>query len=83
MERSISDEAIAAMSEDIAKRGVEKEKDTMLVGFANHTGKSEDAVIIVGKKRFNGSVKIINSIHGQEAIDIYEKLISKKENSDG
>ena len=41
----------------------------------------EDAgVLIVGRQK-NGKVDIVNAFHGQEAIDIYEKLITanKKE----
>lgn len=41
----------------------------------------EDAgVLIVGRQK-NGKVDIVNAFHGQEAIDIYKKLITvnKKE----
>ena len=36
----------------------------------------EDAgVLIVGRQK-NGKVDIVNAFHGQEAIDIYKKLIT-------
>ena len=41
----------------------------------------EDAgVLIVGRQK-NGKIDIVNAFHGQEAIDIYKKLITvnKKE----
>ena len=54
--------------------------DTILVSFARETPDS-DPVLIVGRKRSNESVKIINAFEGKEALDIYEKLttVNKKE----
>ena len=54
--------------------------DTILISFARETPDS-DPVLIVGRKRSNESVKIINAFEGKEALDIYENLITvnKKE----
>ena len=54
--------------------------DTVLVSFARETPDS-DPILIVGRKRSNESVKIINAFEGKEAIDIYENLttVNKKE----
>ena len=54
--------------------------DTVLVSFARETPDS-DPVLIVGRKRSNESVKIINAFEGKAALDIYENLttINKKE----
>ena len=54
--------------------------DTILVSFARETTDS-DPVLIVGRKRSNESVKIINAFEGKEALDIYENLttVNKKE----
>ena len=54
--------------------------DTILVSFARETPDS-DPVLIVGRKRMNESVDIINAFQGKEALDIYEKLttVNKKE----
>ena len=54
--------------------------DTILVSFARETPGS-DPVLIVGRKRSNESVKIINAFEGKEALDIYENLttVNKKE----
>ena len=57
--------------------------DTILVSFARETPDS-DPVLIVGRKRSNESVKIINAFEGKEALDIYEKLttVNKKEGTE-
>lgn len=36
-------------------------------------------VLIVGRKRMNESVEIINAFQGEEAQELYKKLITKKE----
>ena len=57
--------------------------DTILVSFARETPDS-DPVLIVGRKRMNKSVEIINAFKGKEALDIYEKLttVNKKEGTE-
>ena len=57
--------------------------DTILISFARETPDS-DPVLIVGRKRMNKSVDIINAFEGKEALDIYEKLtnINKKEGTE-
>lgn len=53
--------------------------DSILVGF-DIDGKNEDtAVLIVGKKNLNESVTIINAFKGEEAVELYNRLITKKE----
>ena len=54
--------------------------DSLLIGFDRETPTS-DPVLIVGRKRMNKSVEIINAFEGKEALDIYEKLttVNKKE----
>lgn len=34
---------------------------------------------IVGRKRKNESIEIINAFQGEEALDLYKKLVTKKE----
>lgn len=53
-------------------------EDTILVGLTNWHGK-ENAILVVGRKRMNQSVEIINTIQGEEAVNIYEKLVTPKE----
>ena len=36
-------------------------------------------VMIVGRKKSNVDVEIINAFQGEEALDLYKKLITKKE----
>ena len=57
--------------------------DTILVSFARENPDS-DPVLIVGRKRKNESVEIINAFQGREALDIYEKLttVKKKEGTE-
>lgn len=51
--------------------------DTILVGFDYNPGK-DNAVLIVGKKRPNNSIDIINAFQGDEAKELWEKLTVKK-----
>lgn len=47
--------------------------DTLLVGRSGN-------ILIVGRRRLNNeSVEIINAFQGDEAKELYEKLITKKE----
>ena len=57
--------------------------DSLLIGFDRETPTS-DPVLIVGRKRMNESVDIINAFQGKEALDIYEKLttVNKKEGTE-
>ena len=51
--------------------------DTLLVSisfFFFVTG-----VLVVGRKRKNQSIEIINAFQGEEALDLYKKLVTKKE----
>lgn len=49
--------------------------DALLVTLVND-------ILIVGRKELNQSVTIVNAFQGEEAIDIYQKLITKKGESD-
>lgn len=61
-----------------------KTVDTLLVGFDFSNG-ADVGVLIVGRKRPNQSVDIINAFQGEEALWMYHRLIDKreKEESDG
>lgn len=50
--------------------------DCVLVSI-DHTNGRDQTVLVVGRKRPNGSVEIVNAFQGQEAIDMYNKLITK------
>ena len=51
--------------------------DSILVSvdFSNN---NDTGVLIVGRKRMNHSVEIINACQGDEARELYEKLVTKK-----
>lgn len=51
--------------------------DSFLVGV-DFTHGIEKGVLVVGQKRMNQSVDIINAFQGQEAWDLYEKLATSK-----
>lgn len=52
--------------------------DTILIGvdFANN---DHTDVLIVGRKRMNQSVEIINAFQGEEAKELYKRLTTKKD----
>lgn len=56
---------------------MEEKTGSLLIGFDFSEG-NDVGVVIVGKKRPNETVEIVNAFQGQEAIDIYNKLIAKK-----
>ena len=51
--------------------------DTLLIGFDFTHGK-DVGVLIVGRRE-GKSTNIINAFQGEEALDIYKKLVTKKE----
>lgn len=51
--------------------------DSLLIGFDFSKGK-DVGVLVVGRKRLNQSVEIINAFQGKEAEDIYEMLTTQK-----
>ena len=50
--------------------------DSILIGYDQ--GENDNTVLIVGRKRLNQSVEIINAFQGDEAKELYERLITKK-----
>ena len=51
--------------------------DSILVSV-DFSNKNNTGVLIVGRKRMNQSVEIVNAFRGDEARELYEKLITKK-----
>lgn len=51
--------------------------DSILIGvdFSNN---DDIGYLIVGRKRMNQSVEIINAFQGKEAKELYEKLVTPK-----
>lgn len=52
--------------------------DTLLVGLDISHGK-DVGVLIVGRRRPNESVQIINAFQGEDALRLYNELVTKKE----
>jgi hypothetical protein len=51
---------------------------SLVIGYdIDHS--TDHTVLIVGKKEPNQSVKVINAFEGEEAYELYKKLITKKE----
>lgn len=55
--------------------------DTILVSVDFSNGR-DVGVLIVGRKRMNQSVEIINAFQGAEAEELYLKLVTKKDKTD-
>lgn len=51
-----------------------KTEDSVLVGFG-----FESEVLIVGRKRKNQSVEIINAFQGEEALELWKKLTERED----
>lgn len=56
-----------------------KVSDCILVSVDFRPGKEDVGVLIVGRKRPNESVEIINAFQGAEAMELYKKLTTKVE----
>ena len=54
-----------------------KINESLLVGV-DFTNSEDSSVLIVGRKRPNQSVDIINAFQGKEAEELYKKLVGKK-----
>lgn len=52
--------------------------DSILVSV-HFSNKNNTGVLIVGRKKMNQSVEIINAFQGDEARELYKKLITKKD----
>lgn len=50
-------------------------KDTILVSV-DFNGNGDLSVMVVGRKRPNQTVEIINALQGKEAEDLYSKLVT-------
>ena len=52
--------------------------DSILVSVDFSNTRNDTGVMVVGRKRMNQSVEIINAFQGDEARELYEKLVTKK-----
>lgn len=54
-----------------------KVNESLLVGV-DFTNGEDSSVLIVGRKRPNQSVEIINAFQGEEAEELYKKLVGNE-----
>ena len=54
--------------------------DTLLVSIS--FSEKDKGVLVVGRKRKNQSVEIVNAFQGEEALELYKKLVTKKEKNE-
>ena len=52
--------------------------DAIIVSYDDHS--NDVPILIVGRKRLNESIEIINAFDGDEAKKLYERLITVKDN---
>lgn len=55
-----------------------KEVIDSVVVSVDFSNKNDTGVMLVGRKRMNQSMEIINAFQGDEARELYEKLITTK-----
>lgn len=51
--------------------------ESLLIGFDSTNGK-DNTVLIVGRKTPGEIVEVVNAFQGEEAIELYKKLTTKK-----
>lgn len=54
---------------------------SVIVSYDDTNGK-DHSILIVGRKRMNQSVEVINAFQGQEAEELYKKLTTPRRTSD-
>ena len=52
--------------------------DAIIVSYDDHS--NDVPILIIGRKRLNESTEIINAFDGDEAKELYERLITVKDN---
>lgn len=51
--------------------------DALLVSIS--FSEKDKGVLVVGRQRKNHSLEIVNAFQGEEALELYKKLVTKKE----
>lgn len=59
------------------EKTMKKTSDSLIVGFDSSAGK-DGTVLVVGRKKPREAVDIINAFEGEEALELYKKLITPK-----
>ena len=56
---------------------MKKTSDSLIIGFDSSAGE-DGTVLIVGRKKPREAVDVINAFDGEEALELYKKLITPK-----
>lgn len=56
-----------------------KISDTLLVAIDFHD--PDHGVLVVGRKKPKQAIEIVNAFQDEEALELYKKLVTKKENN--
>ena len=59
------------------EKAMEKTVDSLIIGF-DSSGGTDCTVLIVGRKKPREAVDIINAFEGEEALELYKKLVTPK-----
>lgn len=54
---------------------------SMIISFDDQS--NDEAIMIVGTKRMNQSVEIVNAFQGDEAVELYKRLTARKDKEGG
>lgn len=56
--------------------------DSIIIGvdFSKGADGKDNQILIVGRKTIGRAVDIINAFQGEEAVELYNRLVTKKEN---
>ena len=57
-------------------------EDTLIMSFVDEYG-DDAAILLVGRKHPKKETEIVNAFQGQEAIDIYNKLVTVVKKTEG
>lgn len=56
---------------------MEKTVDSLIIGFVSSANK-DGTVLVVGRKKPREAVDVINAFNGEEALELYKKLVTPK-----
>lgn len=56
---------------------MKRTSDSLIIGFDSSGGK-DCTVLIVGRKKPREAVDVINAFEGEEALELYRKLVTPK-----
>lgn len=58
---------------------MKKRSDTVIISYLN----VDEPLLIVGRQYPKRPIEIVNAFHGEEAEELYQRLVTKKEKENG